>query len=277
MAREKTYKLKWANDIQEGDNNGNSYVANDDENKEIIANFLKSKTEKEGSKLTLDYLTKTINIEQSAIIDFWFNNQVELTELKGEAKGYNKIMYTDGKNKIELQLRDVYTASVKFENWNVIEFYDKFGDVYYKCEIASYKKGDENVAFEKYLNDKRAKNQLTEEKKKEVNAESKQKAEFLGLKKLKGTQKQRDWATTIRQKVIDELGTEYAYKLISIKYTNTAKFWIENRYKRASEFRDFIVNFDKKQKDIIFLEKWKIQLSASELNKLLELNMADYK
>lgn len=184
-------------------------------------------------------------------------------------------MYTDGKNRIELQSRDVYTASIEWSAFGVIEFLDKFGDVYYKCEIASYKKGDEIAAFEKYLNDKRAKNHLTEEQKKEVNAEAKQKAEFLGLKKLKGTQKQRDWATTIRQKVIDELGTEYAYRLISIKYTNTAKFWIENRYKRASEFRDFIVNFDKKHKDIIFLEKWKIQLSAAEFNKLLEENPAN--
>lgn len=85
MAREKTYKLKWANTIQEGYNNGNSYVANDDENKEIITNFLKSQIEPEDSDLTLEYLTKTINIEQTAIIDFWFKNQVVLTELKGEA------------------------------------------------------------------------------------------------------------------------------------------------------------------------------------------------
>jgi hypothetical protein len=80
--------------------------------------------------------------------------------------------------------------------------------------------------------------------------ESRKLAKFYGGKALTGSAKQKKWAEDIRQTVLesDALSDEQKTELVKLGgFTNTAKFWINNRDKSADKFdADTIVSDYKK-------------------------------
>lgn len=76
--------------------------------------------------------------------------------------------------------------------------------------------------------------------------ESRKLAKFYGGKALTGSAKQKKWAEDIRQTVLelDALSDEQKTELVKLGgFTNTAKFWINNKDKSADKFdADIIVD-----------------------------------
>lgn len=178
----------------------------------------------------------------------WFDNQVVLTRLDCVEPG--KCIYTDGINKLAIQSRWVYQCCV-IDNFGYIRFFDKFKNEYFSCKAEDYKKGDEIAANANKL-------KLTDEQKKELTEVAKEKATFIGLKSLKGTQKQQDWAEQIRISKIENLDQSIANKLLSISVTNKAKFWIDNRYKTHNDFKKFVIEYESKKEEISFIDWWRL-------------------
>lgn len=276
---EKTFKIKNTMDITKSDIS-KSKVILDAETKKIIQNFINKKeadAAEEGG--TINYFYETVDIEKTAVLENWFKNGTELKLLPGEAESYNCYMYTDGKHKLELPSSCVYLASCIDHDFNVIDFFDENKKRYFSCDIKDYKQGDEIVALQaimdKKADDRAASSKLTAEQKDERTETARQTAEFLGLKELKGTAKQKSWAVTIRASVLEKLSGSIAETLLKIKYANLAKFWIENRYKKADDFEFFVNNFDKKKNDLYFLEKWKLldMMSKAERKKFYNDNI----
>lgn len=74
--------------------------------------------------------------------------------------------------------------------------------------------------------------------------ESRKLAKFYGGKALTGTAKQKKWAEEIRQNVLEsaDLSDEQKTTLVTLGgYTSTAKFWINNKDKKASAFKPEII------------------------------------
>lgn len=279
-AFELKYKVKRVSDLQKG-YVGNSYIVDDAENKAIIDKFVKEVKDSEELNGRNNYWFEYCDVEKIAILNYWYENEVELTELKGEASGYQKNMYSDGKNKLELNYKDVYKSCSIEHNFNFISFYNEKGERYFGCNIEDYKQGDEKLGLQKFLAKKEAErqeklaekqaNKLTDEQKKEKTLLAQQKSQFLKLKKLTGTSKQIDWAVTIRAEVLEHISSHAAEKLLKIKYVNSAKFWIENRFKKSSDFEEFAMNFEKKASDVLFHKRWNIKVKVSREDKIKSL------
>ena len=271
------YKVKRVSDLQKG-LVGNSYIADDADNKAIIEKFVKEVKDSEELNGSKNYWFESCDVEKIAILNYWYENEVELVELKGEASGYQKNMYSDGKNKLELNYKDVYRSCSIDHNFNFISFYNEKDERYFGCYLKDYKPGDEKVGLQNFLAKKEAErqekiaerqaNKLTDEQKKEKTLLAQQKSQFLKLRKLTGTQKQKDWAVTIRAEVLENLSSSVAEKLLKIKHVNSAKFWIENRFKKSSDFEDFAMNFEKKASDVFFWKRWNIKTEVSREDKI---------
>lgn len=257
---EKFYKVNYAMDIQKKSSDSQSEVVFDAETKEIVQNFI-NKKEAAAAEVgkTAEYFFRNFDVEKTAILKSWFENGTELKELIE----HDCYIYTDGKHKLELPRNCVYQSSCINHASNEIAFFDKFKNNYYRCKLEEYKKGDEVAALQAFMNNKKLKNinnkKLTEEEKIEKTEQAQQKAAFLGLKQLRGTVKQKNWAVTIRSDVLEKLSASVAEDLLKIKHANSAKFWIENRFKKVEDFEFFVNNFDKKQNDLYFLQQWKLK------------------
>lgn len=281
MANQLLYKIKRTYTIQKG-LAGNSSVVADAENDAIVKSYLKKIDEiAESTGDTNEYFYNNADIEKTALLDYWFTNGIELTILKGEAEDYKKTMYSDGKNKLELSSSDVYRSCFVDNDFGMLDFFDVKNNKYYSCKIADYKVGDEKVAYQEYIDKKaadREANKLTEEQKAERTEAAQQKAEFLGLRKLTGTKKQKDWAETIRARVLEKIGELSAEKLLKIKYTNAAKFWIDNRYKKLTDFEKFAKEYEQRTNDLFFLKDWGITITQTreeKINNLIKMSMGN--
>jgi hypothetical protein len=278
MANQLLYKIKRTYIIQKG-LAGNSSIVADAETDTIVKNYLNKINEiAESTDETNKYFYDNADIEKTALLDHWFTNGVELTILTGEAKDYKKTVYTDGKNKLELSTSDVYRSCFVDNDFGMLDFFDVKNNKYFSCKIADYKKGDEKIAYQECIDKKINKEAIkfTEEQKAERVEAAQQKAEFLGLRKLTGTKKQKDWAETIRSRIIDRLGELSAEKLLTIKYVNSAKFWIDNRFKKLTEFEKFAKEYEQRTNDLFFLKDWGITITQTrneKVNNLTEMSM----
>lgn len=278
MANQLLYKIKRTYIIQKG-LAGNSSIVADAETDTIVKNYLNKINEiAESTDETNKYFYDNADIEKTALLDHWFTNGVELTILTGEAKDYKKTVYTDGKNKLELITSDVYRSCFVDNDFGMLDFFDVKNNKYFSCKIADYKKGDEKIAYQECIDKKINKEAIkfTEEQKAERVEAAQQKAEFLGLRKLTGTKKQKDWAETIRSRIIDRLGELSAEKLLTIKYVNSAKFWIDNRFKKLTEFEKFAKEYEQRTNDLFFLKDWGITITQTrneKVNNLTEMSM----
>lgn len=99
-------------------------------------------------------------------------------------------------------------------------------------------------------------NNLCEECKKEKikqeNENSKQKSLELELPELEGTEKQVDWANTIRLEILDKIKDSDVYDFIAMNETK-ASFWIDNRNIDIEKY--YKDNLDKKVKQLEDKEK----------------------
>lgn len=264
---ELTYKVKRSYTIDKNEHD-KSVVPSSDETDTIVKRFIDEQNKiAELNGTTNNYLFKMSDIEKTAILEHWFKNEIELTELKDEASGYGKTMYTDGINKLELLPSNVYVSRVIDHDFNVINFFDKNKKRYFSCDINDYKPGDEIVALnaimEKKAEERANRPKLTEEQKEERTETARQTAEFLGLKKLTGTKKQKDWAETIRARIIEKLSHLDAESILEIKEASSSKFWIDNRFKKLTDFENLAKQYKNKRNDPFFLKSWHIELKMS--------------
>jgi hypothetical protein len=75
-------------------------------------------------------------------------------------------------------------------------------------------------------------------------AQKREHAKKIGLKALKGSQKQKEWAEKIRKEILSAMDNETA-KMFTGETFHSSKFWIDNREKNANQFKKFIVELCK--------------------------------
>lgn len=71
--------------------------------------------------------------------------------------------------------------------------------------------------------------------------ESKDKASFIGLKALKGTTKQKDWANKIRLQKIEQLNYDCEPSIFNSDKAIKAAFWIDNRFLKIDDIIAILV------------------------------------
>lgn len=273
MKNNRTYKVKFAESVTKHDPNGISYIADDEINKEIINNFLIEEKE-----LNRSYDPDYFDIAKTAILNFWFKNQIELTLLQSNTlNGYD--LYTDGKNKMEIKSRNVYEYKV-YDNFGYVKFYDEYHNKFYECEIEKYTKEDELLALKKWKNG--GKDEFLEQERKSKIKE----AEAHNFPKLKGTEKQVNWAIQIRLDKLKKarlLSFDNDHKLtwlLNLPCAKKATFWINNRDKFSEDFNYFIDNFDEQSNELGFQKNWSLTKSDVKQRKVAKqktINIQDVK
>lgn len=163
------------------------------------------------------------------IINNWYKNETELKRVKTE--GYSPLItLTDGEYEISFKYTHIY--EYKRQEHDDVVFYTPAMSAFFRCKIADYVDGAEFATKPVKKEKEDEVKKLTNDEKDAINNEAKAISQFLGLPALIGTQKQKDWATSIRNEKLKNL-TDYEIKvLLSNKATKSAKFWIENRHSK---------------------------------------------